>query len=788
MIYSNKEYQLNAIEELVKSVSDLLIKDVSNKVCVFQSPTGSGKTIMIAKFIEEIIKDLPDTDLCFLWVSIGKGDLHKQSKKSLDRVFDGFPTVCLLEEEFFGSRNYIEQNEVVVVNWEKLYSKYASGEQKGEWKNKVMKDGENVNFIEVLQTTKEKRKIILIIDESHYAGDAQRTSELRQIINADVTLEMSATPKLLGEQINVLRTMESPVKFNSGASYYIYVKPQEVIDEGMIKKELIINENLESLVDDEKTSQDIIIEAAYNKRIALKEAYANAGTNINPLCLIQLPNAEAGAAKKEVIEIFLADKGITESNGKLAIWLSEEKSDRLDEISDFESEVEFLLFKQAIDTGWDCPRAHILVKLRETHSYTFEVQTVGRILRMPEQIHYEDENLNTGFIFTNLQTITVHKEDYNPNIIKHLKATRKEIYKPLLLPSYYKSRVDFGDITYSFGKTLERVFCNAFGIDLDSTMINMAENGEKIKSKGLTTDISSYKESLLTDKIISVKEIDDIDGVLNNRDDRTAEAKLADNDLQDLFNSVIKENLSGFAPKRSIPAVRGAIYQWFKKYLGINYQMENGVIHIQYLFLHPKNLDKLTQLLSKATGEYKPIKKAEVREKIEEQIYEWEVKKEEFFNQHTDEKLNYKLYIYDPCFLSKDRSIPEKEFENHLETKADKIEWWFKNGMSKKDFFGIKYEENDLPQTFYPDYIIQLKSGKTFIGDTKAGSTATEATSRAEALKVYITDQNNKGKNLIGGIIIKDSNNKWRVNQQVKYNYDKNDLMKWDFFDETIQT
>lgn len=771
-----KEYQENAIEQLVKSVSDLLIKDASNKVCVFQSPTGSGKTVMVAKFIEEIIKDLPETDFCFLWVSIGKGDLHKQSKKSLDRIFDGFPNVNLLEDEFFGSRNYIEQNEVIVVNWEKLYSKYASGDQKGEWKNKVMRDGEGVNFIEVLQTTKEKRKIILIIDESHYASDAQRTSELRKIIDADVTLEMSATPKIQPSAQDIAK----------GNAKFIYVDPKDVIEEGMIKKELIINENLEKLVDDEKTSQDIIIEASYNKRLELKEAYANAGTNINPLCLIQLPNAEAGEAKKEVIEAFLADKGITEPNGKLAVWLSEEKSDGLDEISDFESEVEFLLFKQAIDTGWDCPRAHILVKLRDIQSYTFEVQTVGRILRMPEQMHYEDENLNTGFIFTNLQKITVQKEDYNPNIIKHLKSTRKAIYKPLLLPSYYKSRVDFGDITYSFGKTLEQVFCSAFGIEVNPTMINTAENGEKIKAKGLTTAITTYKERLLTDKKIGGTDFDELTGVLNESDDRTALAKLADNDLQDMFSSVVKENLSGFAPKRSVPTVRGAIYQWFKKYLGINYQMENGIIHIQYLFLHDKNLSKFSELLSKSTGEYKPIKKAEVREKIEESIYDWDIKKEEFFNQHTDEKLDYKLCIYDPCYLGKDRSTPEKEFEKHLETKADKIEWWFKNGVSKKDFFGIKYEENDLPQTFYPDYIIKLTSGKTFIGDTKAGGTATEATSRAEALKVYITDQNAKGKKLVGGIIIKDTNNKWRVNQQEKYNYDKNDLTKWAFFDDII--
>ena len=389
MSYGNKEYQVNAIEQLVKSVSELLDKDASNKVCVFQSPTGSGKTVMVAKFIEEIITDLPDKDLCFLWVSIGKGDLHKQSKKSLEKIFDGSPIVNLLEDEFFGSKNYVEQNEVVVVNWEKLYSKYSTGENKGEWKNKVMREGEGINFIEVLENTRERRKIILIIDESHYASDAQRTSELRKIINADVTLEMSATPKIQPTGQDIAK----------GTARFVYVDPKDVIEEGMIKKELIINENIDKLVDDEKTSQEVIILAAYNKRIELKEAFTKAGSSINPLCLIQLPNAEAGVAKKEVIEAFLADKGITESNGKLAIWLSEDKSDGLDEISDFESKIEFLLFKQAIDTGWDCPRAHILVKLRDIQSFTFEVQTVGRILRMPQQMHYDDENLNTGFIF-----------------------------------------------------------------------------------------------------------------------------------------------------------------------------------------------------------------------------------------------------------------------------------------------------------------------------------------------------------------------------------------------------
>jgi type III restriction enzyme len=776
MSYGNKQYQVNAIEQLVKSVSELLDKDASNKVCVFQSPTGSGKTVMVAKFIEEIITELPEKDLCFLWVSIGKGDLHKQSKKSLERIFDGSPIVNLLEDEFFGSRNYVEQNEVVVVNWEKLYSKYSSGENKGEWKNKVMREGEGINFIEVLENTRDKRKIVLIIDESHYASDAQRTSELRKIINADVTLEMSATPKIQPTGQDIAK----------GNAKFVYVDPKDVIEEGMIKKELIINENIDKLVDDEKTSQEVIILAAYNKRIELKESFSNAGSSINPLCLIQLPNAEAGVAKKEVIEAFLAEKGITESNGKLAVWLSEEKSDGLDEISDLESKIEFLLFKQAIDTGWDCPRAHILVKLRDIQSFTFEVQTVGRILRMPEQMHYDDENLNTGFIFTNLQKITVQKEDYNPNIIKHLKSLRKSNYTNLSLKSYYKSRIDFGDITSSFGKILEKVFCDYFEIEINPTMVNIAENSEKIKAKGLTTEVMTYKESLITDKKIEGQSFDETIGLLNVVDDKTTSIKLATNDLQEMFNSIIKENLSGFAPKRSTPSVRAAVYQWFRKYFGINYQLENGIIHIQYLFLEEKNISKFSELLSKATGEYKPIKKAEVKSKIEEQFYDWDIKKEEFFNQHTDEKVDYNLCIFEPCYLDKDRSNPEIEFEKHLETKSDKIEWWYKNGVGKKDYFGIKYEENDLPQTFYPDYLIQLKSGITFIGDTKAGETATSSKSRAEALRAYIVEQNKIGKKLIGGIIIKDDTKKWRVNQVETFKYDKNNLTDWDYFDNII--
>ena len=53
----------------------------------------------------------------------------------------------------------------------------------------------------------------------------------------------------------------------------------------------------------------------------------------------------------------------------MAVWLSEEKSSTLPNIEKQDSEVDVLLFKQAIALGWDCPRASILVIFREHLNY-----------------------------------------------------------------------------------------------------------------------------------------------------------------------------------------------------------------------------------------------------------------------------------------------------------------------------------------------------------------------------------------------------------------------------------
>jgi len=72
-----KKYQEEAIEELILKTKLLINKKIDAKTIIFQAPTGSGKTFMMSKYIENIVEELEEQDLCFLWVSIGKGELHK---------------------------------------------------------------------------------------------------------------------------------------------------------------------------------------------------------------------------------------------------------------------------------------------------------------------------------------------------------------------------------------------------------------------------------------------------------------------------------------------------------------------------------------------------------------------------------------------------------------------------------------------------------------------------------------------------------------------------------------
>lgn len=142
-----KRFQQKAIAKLMSRTGEAFESNKSSFTIVFQSPTGSGKTFMMTKYIEELINKNRDKSLSFLWVSIGKGNLHEQSYRSVKSRISKDIECFLIEEEFFGSRSYIDDKEIVFINWEKIRSKDTVT---GEWKNSLMKDKETFNFINVL--------------------------------------------------------------------------------------------------------------------------------------------------------------------------------------------------------------------------------------------------------------------------------------------------------------------------------------------------------------------------------------------------------------------------------------------------------------------------------------------------------------------------------------------------------------------------------------------------------------------------------------------------------------
>lgn len=752
-----KKYQEKALTALVNQSIFFLDQEGKGEVIVFQAPTGSGKTVIMAKFIEEMIKERNKDELCFIWLSIGKGELHIQSKNSLESIFGGFPRVSLVEEEFGGSRSLINRNEVVVANWEKLRSKDSAT---GEWKNIIMKDGEQVNFRELVAETNKKRRIILIIDESHIGHTADRTKEIREIIDPEVVIEMSATPK------------------NTQCNARVEVNPNDVIEQGMIKKELIINDRVSEISKNEEDSQDVVLKTALAKRLELKRLFENEGTTINPLALIQIPNSEAGEAKLASIQSFLGENGITADNGKLAIWLSDKKTDNISSISDLNDETEFLIFKQAIDTGWDCPRAQILVKLRESSSEIFEIQIVGRILRMPERKHYDNEKLNTGYIYSNVESITVKPDEYKLNIINRLPARRIEGYKNIKLPSYYKTRADYGDIKSNFYDTFVSNANEYFGIKTEKAN----ENKKLVEKKGLSLDLEKYSQKIIADTGIQTKDFDLLKGEI--KADDFARLSASSDEIDGKYYTFLKSNLGSFSNiKRSTPIVSSVIYQWFEEFLGFNLKKES--VFVQSIVINDDNQKHFAKILSDSVDEYKKIKEEEVRKRLAEgeQFYEFEVPEVEYFNENISEKVErVPHYATKPCYLDKGRSEPEKAFENFIEENGDEVTWWWKNGENKNDYFGIKYVLDNQIHTFYPDYLVQFKDGRLGVFETKDksdsdGLTATKA--KAEALQKYIKEQ--KRKDLWGGVVVKKDNN-LLFNDLPKYDWDKtrnNDWSEW---------
>jgi type III restriction enzyme len=755
-------YQVEAVNELVNKTIKLLDESGNRKRLVFKAPTGSGKTVMASLMLDELTTQLAEVEkeVAIIWIAPNK--LHQQSYMRMKNYFSETRVLrpVMYDELDHSTNGYIKPGEIFFVNWESI----------NKDKNIMVRDTENSSSLyDIVQRTKDEHDmpVIVVIDEEHMFGGraAKQSEKVLQNINPKLEIRISATP------------ITSPDEL-------VTVSRDRVIREEMIKDGITINPLLNE-IGKGVGENEYMLDIAIAKRNEIKAAYEALGARINPLLLIQLPNDNTEAVDEEertIIEMVKsrldAEYGITTGNGKLAVWLSSDKQN-LDGLENDYNLTEALLFKQAIALGWDCPRAAVLLIFRDIKSTTFGVQTVGRIMRMPEQKYYPNQLLNHGWVYTNLSKdrIEIVADDIN-YITKALVAYRRESLNNVALPSVYSERLsaDRNRLGPDFWPVLVETFNSKwFKQPIQRTLFDFSpfEDEEIVPAK------ESYDSGFLSDIAKNRNQAERIDSIdfgnhgvqiqLVSDVEVTGEAgttlldeknkiKYSKNqaELLLMFNEFCAKMLSGFE-KISITSLRGYIYQLMEEYLGF---LETDTPRI---ILYYRNKSHFEEIIRHAIAKY--IIKINTRRKEAKQRsykeYTWEVPEVREYNESTNHELpEVKNHALMPFIQLKSCSSPEKRFEEFLEEHNDCIDWWYKNGDEGKQHYSISYTGLDESlQLFYIDFVIRMKNGQIFLFDTKSQQSDMEAPNKHNSFVDYINSPSNENLHLLGGVIIEEGNN-----------------------------
>lgn len=758
LLFALKPFQEDAVTQLKNKFLELWAEPNQNIPLIFKSPTGSGKTVMLAQFLQDIVSDprFEGNDVAFVWLSFSE-DSYEQSKKKLFEYYGGASELNLIDLNDL-SREKLQRNDIFFINWQKI-----KGHNK-ESRRLRRKNERGLNFDDFINETHEiGRKIVVVIDEEHIGSNTKLALELvKEVIKPKITLRVSATPK--------------DIPTHAETAGYVEVKQRDAVEAGLIKEKIVFQteEDLRQSVVKNLDQDETILELACAKRLELRKLYKKLGVELNPLVLIQLPNddqatKETGETTKEkIITEYLKRKGIKDD--KIAVWTHKKKVN-LEDLEKSDSPMSVLLFKQAAATGWDCPRAGVLVMFREIKSPIFTIQTVGRILRMPFGKRFGYPELNRGYLYTNYKRNEVlagydkAKAENRPAINS---SYRKKNIKPLKLESVFMTRADYNDLGDSFQFTFKQV----------------------ADKEGLSTKDLNLNPKITNDLIVDA-EVGNYDNFVKDLGDEggSYRREMSRHDLERFYNLLCFELIAKqtdenikFAPERSWGKLKTALNVYLLS------KLKADRVNVYKVIVNdlksPESL--LKPIIVKALTAYRPIREHEIDRRATDakRIEEIEVPPKALSFTDQYKKLPVKKSAMEPFWIESRKlgNQNEKAFIDFLESPENKgIVWWHKNGDSGSEHFAISYYNPDerREKLFYPDWIIQTKD-KVYIVDTKAGFTAeiNDTRYKADALQTWL--RNKAG--FDGGIVVLDGPNGWKLNRKPKYTYDRS-LTGWEAFD-----
>ncbi len=538
------QFQEKAIEELLSSFKSLCKPQGTGHpdtpVIILKAPTGSGKTFITESFLNRLVfQSDGGEDIAFIWMTCSE-TLALQSRDKFREYFSPNVASRLLTADDIDQNEMLLRNDILFSNWQK----YNISREKFDKRTLRRPDDERKlkesgwYFDDMVENTRKAgRRIALIIDESHaYDSKLAQESVIKEIAPC-LIIKISATPFKSGAEED---KFYGDVHRRKAAM--VEVDRADVIAEGLIK-EAVITQTEEDILGYTVKDEDIeklLLSLAKKKQEEIREEWSRLGYSINPLVMIQLPNDSKTKASNEIeskrirVLQILNELGVDES--RIATRL-QETSERMESITAPDSSIDFLLFKLAAATGWDCPRAHILVRYREIKSESFEVQTLGRILRMPVvKKDFANTLLRTGYLYTNFPRSSVHVPDETA-------ANRPKVLHTQLDAEAKKSFVRsaaadiFGSLFDSIGNSgtsstkdeiqsaaapvlakLKDEYDNAvYKIDFVPFSVQPGTEEHKAKTAQVTEKIESLKETVHTAVVRLVKVFSENKGIASEQ-------------------------------------------------------------------------------------------------------------------------------------------------------------------------------------------------------------------------------------------------------------------------------
>lgn len=418
MRYELKLYQDKAVREVLRHLSrarDDWHAHGDRTAFSLSAVTGSGKTVIAAAAIEALLKGSQeygndaDPTAVVLWISKDPS-LNEQTRSRFIATEALAPSDLVLLDKGYRAAS-LETGRMYFINPAKL-SKNAEMNKRS--------NASPLSFWDILDATinDPRKTLYVILDEAHEGMKKPAKSEqtiVQKILfgNGDnppvpVIWGISATPEHFEKAIQGRKglTRRDPVE----------VLPKDVQESGLLKKSLLVD-----IPEEGGDHSHAFVRDATVDFLEISDEWAAYGHAQNieppkPLMVIQIPNKTEGADDPEKAERdedeqihSLLETVRKHWSGMPSDSVAHVLGDRATiEIGAYRipkiapqdvqdaSHVRILLAKDAVSTGWDCPRAEVLVSLRPGNDPVYVGQLLGRMVRTPLAQSTSVERLNAA--------------------------------------------------------------------------------------------------------------------------------------------------------------------------------------------------------------------------------------------------------------------------------------------------------------------------------------------------------------------------------------------------------